>query len=700
MAQSSRYYKIDQDILLEFIYHDQGDAEKYRIEVDDNGSEVMFLDTVDQDPFKTRHLINELGSAVVNFDVTSVSGYIAVENFAARTLLLQNGKTYKFDLSALAAPAQFTITGSLGIYSYSPTTQIGEFTPNTNGTVEYTYPGLIGGKVIVDTRANPLFASPDEATGNDINQTIGRYHGVNVPGEDATKYALLGYDSTGNYEMHNFINNSVDWPGGNEADLLNYQTEATQNINFILYDTVRLHLRSGFSFSARGYEGFLFEVTAGRTTGVKNFLTQLVYLNQSNYEHSNPKPFILGETLWSKFINIKIPSLIGQNSEFTDRFYGDGSVGSSDLDPFSNYGIRFALLDSLKTINGFDYVYTGEENVFTVPREDEFVDFTVTVEDATDGDYFNIYGEKDNSIAAFEGHILDRIQTSSDDIVVIFEVEVFEQVGTSFIKTGGTTFTQYEDFSTPLVFRPVIQNANVAVNFSIDVTMRIYNQTDNTQIVKKAALTVNNPAKYGKRLSALKIDNPNIMTEVYNILPSLSSNKTISGFITDNLPRSVKFVPSFIERHNVIASSARVDLKSISSGAGSGFGGGRGVELFAEVEEFDTTEFVNEGDLTIAIPPFSTYIKFVIAKKRGDDFELVSFENAELVILTFNDGKTKLKFNHVFNKEIDMGKGEVLFKINEQNANTIRGMVNRDFYISIDNGADESMVTKGKFTLG
>jgi hypothetical protein len=694
MAQSSRYFKIDQDILLEFIYHDQGNPEPYRIEVDDNGSEVMFLDTVQGDPFSSRHLINELGSAVVNFDVTEVSGYLAVENFAARTLLLQNGKTYKFDLNALTNPADFAISGALGIYSFSPVTNIAEYTPTQNGTVEYSYPGLIGGKAIVDTRANPLFASPDEATGNDINQTIGRYHAVNVPGDDETKYALLGYDSTGDYEMHNFINNSVDWTGSRENDLLNYQTEATQNINYIQYDTVRLHLRSGFSFAARGYEGFLFEVTTERNTRVKNFLTQLVYLNQSNYEFSNPKPFVLGETLWSKYINIKIPSLIGQNQEFLDRFYGDGTIGSSDINEFSNYGIAFKLLDKLETVNGFDYVYTGEENVFTISREDEYADFTVAVEDADDGDYFKIYGEKDNSISGFESNILNRIQTSSDDIVVIYEIEVFEQVGTSFIKTSDTTFTQYEDFSTPIVFRPVISNANVAVNFSIDVTMRIYNQTDNTQIVKKAALTVNHPAKYGKKLSALKIDNPNILTEVYNVLPSLTSNKTISGFITDNLPRSVKYVPTFIERHNVIASSARVDLTGLSSGSGAGAG------MYADVEELETSEFVNEGDLSITIPPFATYIKFVIAKKRGDDFELVNFENSELVILTFNDGKTKLKFNHVYNKDIDMGKGEVLFKINEQNANTIRGMQNRDFYISLDNGVDESMVTKGKFTLG
>ena len=697
MAESSRYFRIDQDVLLEFIYHDQGDQEKYRIEVDDNGSEVKFLDTIRGDSSSTRHLISELGSAVVNFDVTIMSGYLAVENFAARTLLMQNGKTYKFDLNALPQPELFTISDNLGVYSFSPITNIAEYTPVINGTVSYSYPNLIGGKAIVDTRANPLFATPDEETGNDINQTIGRYHAVNVPGDDKTKYALLGYDSTGNYEQQNFINNSLEWTGGREDDLLNYQSDATANINFILYDTVRLHLKSGFSFAARGYEGFLFEVNSDRTTRVKNYLTQLVYLNQSNYELSNPKPFILGETLWSKYINIKIPSLVGQNSEFDDRFYGDGTIGSSDKNPFSNYNISFKLLDRLEAIGGYDYVYAGEENSFTVAREDEFADFTVVVEDANDGDYFKIYGEKDNSLAGFEGHILQRIRTSSDDIVVIFDVDVFEQVGTSFIKTTQNTFTQYEDFSTPVTFRPVITNANVAVNFSIDVTMRIYNQTDNSQITKKASLTVSQAARYGKRLQALKIDSPNILTEVYNVLPSLTSNKIISGFITDNLPRTIKYVPTFIERYNVIASSSRVDLTGIGSGSGSG-AGGRGVnEMLADVEDIETGEFVNEGDLTITVPPFATYIKFVIAKKRGDDFEYISFENTELVKLTFNDGKTKLKFNHVYNKDIDMGQGEVLFKINEQNANSIRGMQNKTFYISIDNGQDETMVTKGKF---
>ena len=155
------------------------------------------------------------------------------------------------------------------------------------------------------------------------------------------------------------------------------------------------------------------------------------------------------------------------------------------------------------------------------------------------------------------------------------------------------------------------------------------------------------------------------------------------------MPRTVKFVPAFIERHNVIASSAKVNLVGTGDNP-----------ITKEVEEVDTTDFVNEGDLSISVPPFASYYKFVIAKKRGDDFEMVSLETAERVILTFNDGKTKLKFNHVFNKDIDMGKGEVLFLINEANASSIRGMNTTSFYISIDNGTDETMITKGKFTIG
>ena len=699
MAQSSTYFRIDDDVLLEFIYHDQSNPSLYDIEVDDNGSEIKIIDTVVGNAFARRYLIHELGGDVVNFDVTYSAGYLAIENFAARKLMLQTGKTYKFNLgngtgNTVPVGTNFKITGTIGTSSYSTVNgnTILTYTPTQYGNVKYYYDDsaflLKGGDIISSEKANPLFSTPNEDTGNDINQIKGRFQAVQVSVGDNTKWALLGYDSTGAYEVFNFINNNEAWAGSDESDLLASQTYATANINFIRYDKVRLHLRSGYSFASRGYEGFLFQVLANRSTGVQNNLTQLVYLNQSNFEISNPRPFILGETLFAKFIEIKIPTVLGnQNPEFNDVFYGDNTIGSSDLDPTSNYGISFSLINNISTESGYDYIYLGEENKFTVSREDEFQDFTVVVEDAADGDYFKIYGERDGSASAFEAYILNRINTSSADIVVLYELELYEQIGLSQVKTFDTTFTQAGDFDVPILYRPVVINASNAVNFSIDITMRIYNETDNTQIVKKASLTVNTPGKYGKILQSVNISGNNTITEVFNTLPNLSQNRSIRDAIASTIPRTTKKIKTFIDRYNVIASVNSVDFTANVNGN------------LSSIVDTETTPYVSTANLSIAIYPLTSYYKFKIAKQVGDDLELLDFTSVENMTLNFVDGKVRKRFNHIPNIDIDMSKGEVLFKVDEGNSSQIRTMVDKIFYIGLDNGSEETVVIKGKFTV-
>ena len=690
MAQSSKYYKIDEDVLLEFIYHDQSQPSLYEIEVDDNGSEIMILNTVAGDDLQSRHLINELGSAVVNFDVTQViNNTLAVENFAKRTLVLETGKTYKFNLSTLPDPTGFYITGSLGTLS-SPSNGVVEYTPTQLGAVEYGYAdstglSLEGGKVNVADKANPLFSTPSEDTGNSLDQNIGRYHAINHIG-DSAKWALLGYDTQSPYEKWNYIDNYPTWTGSNSADLLSSQTSATSSINFIRYDSIRLHLRSGFSFAARNYDGFMFEVKASRTNGIKNNLTQLVYLNTSNYEISNPKPFMLGETLYTKFVNLKVPTLVNQNFEFDNFFYPDGN-GGSNLDPTSNYEVSFKLIDRLENVAGFDLAVTAEEVNFTISREDDFQDFTVNVEDAADGDYFIIQGERNGSASSFESYILNRINTSSDDIIVMYEVEVYEQHGISQIKTFDTTFTQVEDFNTPITFRPIIQNSS-AVNFSIDVTMRIYNETDNTQIVKRASLTSNEVGKYGKNLLKVNINSANKLTEIYNVLPNLSSNRSVRDSLINSLPRTTKFVPTFIERHNVVASTTPVNIQVANNS-----------DVIESVEDLDSSPYVLDGQVSIYVPPTTSYYKFRIAKKRGDDLEMINLSTIKGVYLNFFDGVNRKNFLHVTNKEVNMGEGEILFKVDEANAQQIRRMSDKQFFISVDNGSESTMLIKGKFTV-
>jgi len=663
MAQSSRYFKIDDDVLLEFIYHDQANATDYDIDVDDNGSEIKILDTVSGNHLHTRHLIHELGSDVVNFDVTESGGYVAIENFAARTLLLEVGKTYKFNLTALTNPLTFDITGNSIGSPYDAVSQVYTYLPTVTGSYLYSITGLTGGKVTVANAANPLFATPDEETGNSIKTgsgTIGRYHAVEV-GEN--KYALL--DST-----NNFINSS-SWAGSNSADLATSQTNATSNINFIRYDKIRLHLRNGFSFASRGKQGFLFEVKTDRINEVQNYLTQLVYLNTSNFEIKNPKPFVITETLYTNFIEVKVPTLIGQYQEFEDEFYGDGTVGSSNLLPTSNYNICFKLINNLEDNSSVDYIYTGDSQNLLVSREDEFQDFTVKVQEASDGDYFEIFGEKDGSAADFEAHIIDKILHSTADISVIFDITVFENVGTGFIETYSTQMTKVEDWEEPIEFRPIIKYCNTATSFAIDVVMRIYNQTDNTQIVKNASLTYTNASKYGKRLLRVNINSTNNLTRIYNTLPDRQSTRNTAQVLNSSLPKGqVKYTPTFIERLKIKATPEIVNL------------------------EEGTVKTIGREEV-LRIGPFDTYVKFSVSKIEDGEEKAISFLESGSVKMTFDSG---LCFNNITTfKDIDASKGEILFQISKANALKIQAITNKNYYISVDNGSTETMVYKGKF---
>ena len=74
-------------------------------------------------------LIHELGSDVVNFTVNIANGYVYVNNFAARELLVKNGLTYKFDLSDISID---NLNGfSIGGIQQTQLNSIVTFTPNT-----------------------------------------------------------------------------------------------------------------------------------------------------------------------------------------------------------------------------------------------------------------------------------------------------------------------------------------------------------------------------------------------------------------------------------------------------------------------------------------------------------------------------------------------------------------------------------------
>ncbi len=681
MAKSSKFLRLDKDVLLEFIYHDQSNPSMSTIEIDNNGSHIKFLNTDVSDNSKTRYLIHELGGDVVNFTVTTVSSYVSVNNFARRELQLQNGKTYIFDVSALADPTSFSISAG-GSVTYNLNGTI-TYVPNTNGNYNYSYVDTInnltysGGSIVVSDKANPLFSTPEQETGNTIKTgvgEVGRYYAIQH-NSDGTNFALLDNPLT--------YLSDPNWNG--TVNLVN----ESLNSNLVNYDTVRLHLRTGFSFASRGYEGFLFQVKAKRYSGIYNYFTSLAYLNYSNFEIQNPKPFVISGVAYSKFIEIKVPSLVDMydntlNLDFQDAFFGNSQDA---IDPTSNYEIVFKLIDKITEINNVKYIDCSENLNVTVSQEDEYQDISAVIEEAIDGDYFKIYGLKDGSIDNFAKYINLRQQTGGDDIVVFHDIEVLEQIGTTFTQTSAVSYAQVDNFDNPIVYRPVIQSANVSNSFLINYNLRIYNETDNTQILKQASLVYNKPSKYAKRMIQLNVNGE--LTHVYNKIASTAATSNINNFINSIRPSigETKYVPVAVDTLNVVSANTNVQLDGTNVTALNNltyFGLGQGVITLSKVSD--------------------NFIKLRIAQKEGDTLKEISLVNAEKIEMIIKSGAVEQSiFSDPTFPNVDTGKGEVLFKIEKSVANKFdqpeTNIASDTFYINIVNGSTNSMLYYGKVNI-
>jgi len=685
MAKSSRFVKLDEDVLLEFMYHDQSEPDLVKIENDNNGSQIKYLDTIDGDTSASRFLIHELGSDVVEFTVTTSNGFVVINSFASRALLLKNGSTYKFDLSdgTINNPAGFNIPGGGGFLS--GTTYI--YTPTTNGKYAYTYTNLAGvefsgGEIQVSDRASSLFSVPFAETGNDIRTApgqSGRYYAV--PTEEASTWAIL--------QNNLDYLDSTEWLGTNSNDL---QPVAIGDVAAVWYDTIRLHLRTGYSFNGRGYDGFLFQTKVKRNSGVYNYFNSTVYLNQSNFEIQNPNPFILGESSYSKYIEIKVPSLVDMfsvatNEEFKDTFFAPSGVDS--IPPTANYEFDFKLIDSVVTLSGYDYIKLAEGKSLTLAQEDEYADIVVNVEHANDGDYFKIYGTYNGDQAAFENYITGRIATSGDDITIFYEVQVAEQLGLNYINTFNNTFTQTSNYDEAIVFRPVILNSSVSSNFLITVNMRIYNETDNTQIVKTASLIYTQPKKYGKKLLKLALNSNFAPSVVYNTLPNTSVNRELNQFVNSIRPSvgETKYVPVALDTYRIMGGSTQVTVDG------------------AAVNDITSMDYKKEGDGIITLSKVSdNYIKFKVAQPDGDSMKSISLVNAEDLILIIKSGTIEQQISHDPSfPGVDLGIGEVFFKVPKSVAvrfdQSDTNQTSDKFYINIKNGSTESLLYYGTVNI-
>ena len=364
-----------------------------------------------------------------------------------------------------------------------------------------------------------------------------------------------------------------------------YSPELTDSVNLlqtfspnldVAYDKVRVHFVAGFSF--QGFDGIVFETLAPRRDGVMLNLASINFL-ATDTPTFNPDPLLLADKLYATYIEWRVPSLFYMNNLFTASdpnglaykiTEGQGFLGTPPI-TLRATGIYQTIVE-----NSYSFYEMQEINSASILNRDIYDNLYAQVIQSTNGDYYELSGQVAGS--SMENLIAQLNSTGSGNYVIFHEVSVTEQVGTVFSQTSFQVFTQKgPDFDEPILFRPIIKNANTAVSFNINYILRLYNKVDATQIIKNASLTSFETQKYGRQMLQINLGVVPTVANVYNQINNDTGKQLVIGTaaptdtgantseqITAQLVVKTKYVTTFRDRLRVKTAVSPVKIQTIT----------------------------------------------------------------------------------------------------------------------------------------
>jgi len=385
-----------------------------------------------------------------------------------------------------------------------------------------------------------------------------------------------------NNTQYAYLDTSIGVPYNDFDPLLTDSANVLQSFSpqiNVAYDTYRVHFIAGFTFT--GYDGIIFEALVPRRDGVLLNLSSINFL-KTDTPVFNPDPVLINDKLYATYIEWRIPSLYFMNNQFNSSVpngvgykltEGQGFLGTPTI-TLKATGIYETIVD-----NSYSYYNVEEINAVTIPNRDIYDDLYASVTESDGGDYFELTGEVTGSTFS---NFIAQLNSSGGDYVVFHEINVSEQINTSFIKTSTQVFTQTTNFDNPILFRPIILNSAIAASFSINYLLRLYNRADNTQIIKNAKLTSFDVNKYGRRLMKINLGTVPTVANVYNQLSNddganiIVNNGGVGNApgqttekITEKLVVKTKYVTSFRDRINVKAAISPAKIQTITEKDGT-----------------------------------------------------------------------------------------------------------------------------------
>ncbi len=404
-----------------------------------------------------------------------------------------------------------------------------------------------------------------------VSAVMGNYRDISAVSNNATKTQYVSLDTDIGVPYNDFSSALTD-----SADLLQTFSPALD----VAYDKIKIHFVAGFNFE--GFDGIVFEALAPRRDNVMLNLASINFLKTDTPTFS-PEPLLLADKLYATYIEWRVPSLYFMNNLFSASQPNGVAYKITEGQGFlSTPPITLRATGIYQTIveNAYSFYEMQEINSVSILSRDIYDNLYAQVIQSDNGDYFELSGQVTGSTFS---NFIAQLNSSGGQYVVFHEISVTEQVGQVFTQTSFQVITQDTEFDEPVLFRPIIKNANKAVSFSINYVLRLYNKADATQIIKNAKLTSFEPQIYGPNMIQVNLGVVPTVANVYNRINNDTGKQIVVGGgsgaetlnvdtteqIVEKLVVKTSYVTTFRDRIKVKAAISPVKIQTITQTNGS-----------------------------------------------------------------------------------------------------------------------------------
>ena len=485
----------------------------------------------------------------------------------------------------------------------------------------------------------------------------------------------------------------------------------------VRHDTLRFHIPINWTFGE--YLGFYVKVYAFDTTSTKiydlcNYYFDMTDVSQSYMLNFTSPPLLFQEKLWGKNIQIEIPSLSDLSSQKSNNQPKENSINANltnggGLNSTTPIFIDFHFIKSIQTVNAVTSYLLTPKITSTVPQTPEFERLGLVIEHSQNGDFFEIYGVYNNTIAGFS-QFIEESYNIGHRYYVQYNVTMYEQN----IRGKTITVTQNENFNETVEFRPIIKYSTTTA--IIDVEMRLIDAVDDSYILRRASygMLQDEVARYALKLMKINLTNSS-KPKIYNIKGSI--DPALVGF-SNSMGRITKPVAKTSAATGIIAGAGGSGTSNNGTGNGSGTNAGVVVETvkvpfpvltdkFNIIGKSDNAivnkeTFFGTGKITILIYPYDNVIKFIIADGDPNTPKYLDMTGLGEIKLQFKNDSNSVDFPVYTETEINLSIGQIAFKISEGKVATLKKIYQSGinlFYITATNQGMTTVIYTGLFKI-